>query len=177
MPNPFAVQPTPAPDISLPQPTMADLMSDATQSEVVVSAEVESLGEAPGRVATPCAYQGVTYRSLEVLQGALEAAEFRVAHPVCLGWPLIDNRLVGLSPEYFRPGQRFVLFLQRDGGGRVKYAGESATWVSEYVVFDGRFGALLDDDELRANVRKAVAARGGAKSPGKYDPFARRRHR
>lgn len=175
-PNPLAVSATDASEITLPEPTTADLMSDATRAELVVVAEVTWLGPAPGRPGDPCAPQGVAYRVVDVFRGTAPASEIRVAHSVCLGRPLIDNKLVGLSPACFERGRQFVLFLRRENG-RVQYATDAGPWVSEFTVWDERFGALPDSEPLRANVRKAVAAAGGAGSSTGGDPFAGGRHR
>jgi hypothetical protein len=112
---------------------------------------------------------GVTYRVAEVLRGSVPQGELRVAHPVCLGRPWIDSLAVGLSTAHFQPGRRFVLFLRPDAERRVR----EGEWTSDYVVWDERFGALPESDELRAEIRKPAAASAG----GGGDPFTRRRRR
>lgn len=167
--NPLVLAPMEAAQITLPEPTTADLLYGVRNSEFVVVAEVLRLEPVSDQFATPCTQQGVTYRVVEVLYGAADAETLRVAHPVCLGRPLIDNRAFGLSAAYFVPGRRMVLFLRKDDTGRVRYSGEE--WVSDSWVWDERYGVLLDSDELRTLVRRATAAIGGPGGSGAKDPF------
>lgn len=167
--NPLLMTPTDVAEISLPAPTTADLLDGVRRSNVVVAAEVLRLQPVSSQAGAPCAQQGVTYRVEEVLHGVTSAGTLNVAHPVCLGRPLIDNRLFALSRAYFEPGRRMVLFLERDESGRVRYSGDE--WVSDYWVFDERVGVLLDSDEVREHVRRASAASGGPRGGGEADPF------
>lgn len=171
--NPLVLAPTEAAEISLPEPTTADLVYNVRHSELVVAAEVVRLEPVSSQVAAPCTQQGVTYRVVEVLHGSTPAEELRVAHPVCLGRPFIDNRAFGLSGAYFVPGRKLVLFLNRDETGRMQYG--SGEWVSDYWVWDERNGTLIDSDELHALVARARKASGGAGASG--DPFNRGRRK
>ena len=173
--NPLVMAPTEAAEISLPEPTTADLVYGVGHSDLVVSAEVLRLEPVVDPHAAPCTSQGVTYRIVEVLHGSAVAETLRVAHPVCLGRPLIDYRAFGLSTAYFTPGRRMVLFLRKDETGRVRYGG--GEWVSDYWVWDERYGVLLDSDEVREHVRRAKAASGGAGGSGEQEPFGQRRRR
>ena len=168
--NPLVMAPVDAAEISLPEPTTADLVYGVRHSELVVTAEIVQLEPVVDRFAAPCTQQGVTYRVVEVLHGSAGSETLRVAHPVCLGRPFIDYRAFGLSTAYFTPGRHMVLFLQRDDTGRVRYG--TGEWVSDYWVWDERYGVLLDSDELRALVRKTKG--GGAGGGGEGDPFGRR---
>jgi hypothetical protein len=173
-PDILAPPTTDASRIPLPEPTSADLASNAIRADLVIAAEVLSVGQPPGRTGNPCAHQGVAYRVLEVFRGASAGEQVRVAHPVCLGRPLIDSLAVRLSPTHFGPGQKLVLFLQRDATGLVREA--DGAWVSEYVVLDERNGTLLDSAGVREAVRNAAKAAGSA--PGaEGDPFGRGRRR
>ncbi|MBK6425186.1 MAG: hypothetical protein IPF82_02975 [Blastocatellia bacterium] len=173
--NPLVLDPMEAAEISLPEPTTADLLYGVRNSELVVVAEVLRLEPVVDPFAAPCTQQGVTYRVVEAMHGTAPAETVRVAHPVCLGRPFIDNRAFGLSRAYFTPGRTMVLFLRRDDTGRVRY--EGGEWVSDYWVWDERYGVLLDSEELRALVRKTNAAGGGAGGSGATDPFGGRRKR
>lgn len=165
--NPLVLEPTDAAEISLPEPTTADLVYNVRHSDLVVAAEVMELEPVSSQVAAPCTQQGVAYRVLEVLHGATTVETLRVAHPVCLGRPFVDTRVNGLSQAYFAPGRRFVLFLNRDDTGRVRYGADA--WVSDFWVWDDRNGTLIDGDELRALVARARKASGGTGAGG--DPF------
>jgi hypothetical protein len=171
--NPLATRTTAPDEVPEPEPTNADIAYDVSHSDLVVAAEVVSVGRAPGRVAEPCAYQGVTYRVSDVLRGSAPAGELRVAHPVCLGRPWVDSLAVALSAAHFQPGAKFVLFLRPDAEGRVRAEADGGGWVSQYVVWDERFGALADSEAVRAEVKKPAA---GAPGTG-HDPFAGRRRR
>ena len=173
--NPLVMTPTEAAEISLPEPTTADLVYGVRNSDLVVSADVLRLEPVVDPHAAPCTMQGVTYRVVEILHGSAVGETLHVAHPVCLGRPLIDYRAFGLSTAYFTPGRRMVLFLRRDDTGRVRYGGEE--WVSDYWVWDERYGVLLDSDEVREYVRRAKAASGGAGGKGEQEPFGARRRR
>ena len=173
--NPLVMTPASASEISLPEPTTADLVYGVRNSELVVSAEVLKLEPVVDPLAAPCTTQGVTYRVVGVLRGSAVGETLRVAHPVCLGRPLIDYRAFGLSTAYFTPGRQMVLFLRRDETGRVRYGG--GEWVSDYWVWDERYGVLLDSDEVREHVRRAKAASGGAGGRGEQEPFGGRRRR
>lgn len=171
--NPLVMAPVDASEISLPEPTTADLVYGIRESEFVVVAEVVRLEPVVNPNDAPCTQQGVTYQVVDVLRGAALADTVRVAHPVCLGRPLVDYRAFGLSKAFFKPGQRMVLFLRRDDTGRVRYGG--GEWVSDYWVWDERYGTLLDSEQLREYVRNAKAATGGPDGAGaKGDPFTRR---
>jgi len=113
----------------------------------------------------------VTYRVSDVLRGSAPTGELRVAHPVCLGRPWVDSMAVALSAAHFRPGAKFVLFLRPDAEGRVRAATDGGEWVSQYVVWDERFGTLADDDTVRAEIKKPA----GGGPAGGPDPFAGRR--
>ena len=121
-----------------------------------------------GDLHAPVRVQGATYRVAQVLKGTVAGSELRVAHKVCLGQPLIDNRTVGLATAWFEPGRRVVLFVERDAAGTVREARADGEWVSEYAVFDERCGVLPDSELLREQIAKAAAA--GGKGTG-GDPF------
>lgn len=171
--NPLVLAPTDAAEISLPEPTTADLVYNVRHSDLVVAVDVVRLESVVSQTATPCTEQGVEYRVVEVLSGSLAADTLRVAHPVCLGRPFVDHRVIGLSGAYFAPGRQFVLFLKRDETGRVRYGAD--VWVSDFWVWDERNGTLLDSDELRALVARAKKASGGSGTAG--DPFTRGRRK
>ena len=96
-----------------------------------------------------------------------------MAHPICLGRPWVDSLAVGLSAAYFQPGAKFVLFLRPDAEGRVRAETDGGAWVSQYFVWDERFGTLEDGDAVRAEIKKPAGAGPG----GGRDPFAGRRRR
>jgi hypothetical protein len=176
-PNPLAVPTSDPTEITLPTPTTADLMADALRADAVVAARVVWIGPAPGRPGNPCAVQGVTYRVVDVLRGSVPEAEIRVAHPVCMGRPFVDNKTVGLSKAYFEPDRPYILFLERDPSGRVRYDRDDGPWTSDYAVWGERVGTLPDDGAIREQVRKAVAAAGGSKPSTGDDPFTHSRRR
>lgn len=171
--NPLVIAPTPAVEISLPAPTTADLIDNMRRADLVAAVEVLRLEPVSSQAAAPCTLQGVTYRIVEVLKGETASEELRVAHPVCLGRPFVDNRAIGLSGAYFEPGRKFVLFLERDETGRMRYGADA--WISDYYVWDDRNGTLVDGEELRGYIERAKKASGGSGPSG--DPFSRGRRR
>src|SRR5262245_20119310 len=164
-PPPAAASPLapPASDpstIRLPQPTTEDLTDNALRAKLVVLATVVWLGPPPSKPKEACSTQGVSYRVDEVYRGDVSAAEIRVAQPVCMGQPLVDNLALGLSRDAYAPGKKFVLFLEPDQEGSVRYSRYDGDWTSTYSVWDRRNGALPDSDALREQVGKAVASVG-----------------
>lgn len=158
--------------VSRPDPTTADLTSNALRAHVVVLATVVWLGPPPPKKqGEPCSTQGVSYRVEEVYRGNVTEGELRVAQPVCLGRPLVDGIAFSLSRADYAPGKKFVLFLEADTGGSVRYTRYDGDWTSNYKVWDPRTGALPDSDELRAQVRKAVGATGGSGPVSGSEPF------
>jgi hypothetical protein len=161
--------------ITLPQPTTADLTANALRARLVVLATVVWLGPAPGKPGEACSTQGVSYSIDEVYRGDVDSGEIRVAQPVCMGQPLVDNLALGLSRDYYAPGRKFILFLESDSEGQVRYKRYDGDWTSSYAVWDQRTGALPDSDDVREQVKKAVASLGGSGSRGGGEPFRRGR--
>ena len=174
--NPLSPKPTDVAEVSMPEATTADLMADALHADAIVAAKVMWLGPAPDRPGNPCATQGVSYQIVEVFRGSVPEGEIRVAHPVCIGRPLVDNRAISLSRALFAPGKQYILFLRRDPAGTVKYVRYDGDWTSTYAVWDERAGTIPDAEAVRAEVRKAVAAT-RSESPSGGEPFAGGRRR
>src|SRR5262245_58875475 len=93
------------------------LVEGAKHSEVIVIAEVVSVGRSPGYWSGVLAsVQHVRYRVLETLKGKVKKTDIDAGHYVVANSLTADRKLAQLSPTLFRPGNHVVLMLSHERG-------------------------------------------------------------
>jgi hypothetical protein len=136
-----------------------DLQRLALAADIIVVAEVKTVGKAPGFWSGfIVARQSVKYKTLTVLKGQLKATELDVWFVIDADNPFVEPLEPQVSTMLFQPGNRHVVFLRRNSGAPGDEPGFTADRRFESVAPENHLWSLTADESTLNQLQQMISA-------------------